>query len=114
LQPSGIKVTGNIVGTGETESHIVTDNVDIPTDILSNSDLDTYIIDGVYRITDTFIAATILNAPVTNVKYILEVFSVSDTDTIQRITTESDIYTRQKSSGVWGPWFKFMGTEVST
>lgn len=114
LQPSGIKVTGNIVGTGETESHIVTDNVDIPTDIPSNSDLDTYTTDGVYRITDIFIAATILNAPVTNVKYILEVFSVSDTDTIQRITTESDIYTRQKSSGVWGSWYKFTGTEVST
>lgn len=113
LQPSRIKVIGNIVGTGETESHTVTDKVDTPTDIPSNSDIDTYTIDGVYRITDISIAATILHAPITNAKYILEVFSLSDTDKIQRITTGTDIYTRQKSSGVWGSWYKFTGTEVT-
>lgn len=80
--------------------------------IESGMDLDDLTTPGAYSCINATIAVTLTNSPVTNVGFVMEVFSKGSNVT-QVIWLGSSIYTRSKFSSGFESWFKYQGTAVS-
>lgn len=82
------------------------------TEITANTDLDTLQRAGAFYCGAGSIAATLINCPLNNSGFVMEVLKKGSQWT-QVIHQGSMMYTRSRFSDGWGSWYKYTGTQVS-
>ena len=80
--------------------------------IESNTNLNDLTTPGLYGCSNSTVAGTLVNSPVSGSGFSLLVTNKSNAYQMQILFYRGTIYSREKTSNGWGSWYKFTGTVV--
>ena len=80
--------------------------------IQNNTNLNDLTEVGVYGCSNSTVAGTLVNSPVSGAGFSLLVTNKSSSYQMQILFYGSSIYSRDRTSGGWSGWYKFTGTAV--